>query len=306
MYPLKFKPIVMPKVWGAEHWLLSGYGDNTSVVANGYLQGNTFDEIAEIYMDELLGQHVFDKFNGFLPLLFKKIDANDKLSVQVHPNDEQAAELESLGKSEMWYITKATHEAQIAMGFARKTSRQQVKEAIEQNTLPELINYVPVVAGDVANIPAGTIHAMCGGTQVLEIQETSDITYRLYDYARPDEKGNMRQLHVEQGLEVLNYNRLVQPLVDYEVGDEEVVRLVSDEHFTTNLLIINHPVSRDYVSIDSFVVLMAAEGAFSVGEIGEEEVECGEHELVMLPAAMTDVVIRPKTPETKILEVYVP
>jgi len=305
MYPLKFIPIHKPKIWGSETWLLSGYGDEISVVENGLLRGNGLDEVLEIYMDELVGQHVFDSFGNAFPLLFKYINAQDKLSVQVHPNDEQAAPFDSDGKSEMWYVTKAAVHAQIVVGFKSKVTQQQVQHAVDTQTLHEIVNYVPVSQGDVAYIPAGTVHALCGGSEVLEIQQSSDLTYRLYDYGRCDAEGNLRELHVEKALSVLNCNRMLQLLVDYEPQEDDVTRLVTDPHFTTNMLCISAPVSRDYASIDSFVVLMAAEGAFSVAEPGEEEVQCQQGELVLLPAAMTEVVIRPQG-DSKILEIYVP
>ena len=305
MYPLKFTPIVLPKIWGEEAWLLSGYGDNMSLVNNGYLKGNSLDELIEVYMDELLGQHVCDKYGSSFPLLFKRITAQDRLSIQVHPNDEQAAQANSFGKSEMWYVTEASPEAKVVMGFANKTNSKQVKQAIEDLTLPDLVNNVTVNRGDMFYIPAGTIHALCGGTEVLEIQQSSDLTYRIYDYGRRDDKGNLRQLHVAEALDVLDYNRLLQTTVDYEPIDDEVVRGVSDDHFITNIISLTHPATRDYAMLDSFVVLMAAEGSFSIESDGEL-VDCKNKELVLLPASSTDVIIRPQGANCKILEVYVP
>ena len=305
MYPLKFTPIVLPKIWGEEAWLLSGHGENMSLVNNGYLKGNSLDELIEVYMDELLGQHVFDKYGSSFPLLFKRITAQDRLSIQVHPNDEQAAQANSFGKSEMWYVTEASSEAKVVMGFANKTNSKQVKQAIEDLTLPELVNNVAVNRGDMFYIPAGTIHALCGGTEVLEIQQSSDLTYRIYDYGRRDDKGNLRQLHVAEALDVLDYNRLLQTTVDYEPIDDEVVRGVSDDHFITNVISLTHPATRDYAMLDSFVVLMAAEGSFSIESDGEL-VDCPNKDLVLLPASSTDVIIRPQGANCKILEVYVP
>ena len=175
--------------------MLSGYGDEQSVVANGFLKGNTVGEVLEVYMDELVGGKVYDRYGTLFPLLFKVIDANDNLSIQVHPNDEQAAEMLSeddvlqLGKTEMWVVTKATQEASIILGFTRQTDAQDVKNSLEQNMVMDLMQVVPVKKDDVALIPAGTVHALCKGTQVVEIQETSDITFRLYDYNRPGMDG---------------------------------------------------------------------------------------------------------------------
>lgn len=307
MYPLKFAPIVKPKIWGGEEWLLSGYGSDVSVVANGYLAGNTLDELIDVYMDELVGQHVFDKYGMIFPLLFKRIYAHDLLSVQVHPNDEQAeaAGHDELGKAEMWYVTEAERNAKILLGFAQKTTPAAVRQAIKDNNLEDMLNHVSVVKGDVAYLYPGTIHALCGGTEVLEIQESSDLTYRLYDYGRRDAEGQTRPLHVDAAIDVLNYKRELQPLVDYEPQEDDVVRLVSDDHFTTNIIILTHSAERDYAPIDSFVVLLAADGAFTV-EADGEVVRCDKKSCILLPASTTDVLIRPEDEQCRILEVYVP
>ena len=158
LYPLLFKTITKPKVWGREVWLLSGYGDEQSVVANGFLKGNSLGEVLEVYMDELVGGKVYDRYGMLFPLLFKVIDANDNLSIQVHPNDEQAAamlsdgDVEQLGKTEMWVVTDATDEASIVLGFARQTNAEEVKNSLAENTIMQLMQTVPVKKGDVALI----------------------------------------------------------------------------------------------------------------------------------------------------------
>ncbi|MBP5477455.1 MAG: mannose-6-phosphate isomerase, partial [Paludibacteraceae bacterium] len=155
LYPLLFHPITKPKVWGSETWLLSGYGDDQSVVANGFLKGNSIGEVLEIYMDELVGGKVYDRYGSLFPLLFKIIDANDNLSVQVHPDDEQAAatahdndDVRQLGKTEMWVVTKAEQDASIILGFARPTNAEEVQKSLSENTITDLLQVVPVKKDD--------------------------------------------------------------------------------------------------------------------------------------------------------------
>lgn len=306
--PLQFKPIVQPKIWGAEIWTLSAQGEFISEVERGPLAGSTLDELMEVYMDELVGEHVFDLYGRTFPLLFKRIDARDDLSIQVHPNDDQAEN--GMGKSEMWYVTQANDEASIVVGFDKATNRKEVEQHIADNTLSELVNHSRVQVGDVAYIPAGTIHALCRGTQVMEIQQSSDTTYRLFDYGRKDKQGNPRQLHIDQGLSVLNYKRELQPLVYYEDREDEVNTLVSDPHFVTNLLHLTAPAHRDTVPLDSFVVYMCLEGACTINDIPMRSLLLGEEkplhtDTIFIPACINDVVIRPQG-KVKLLEIYIP
>ncbi|MCQ2310966.1 MAG: class I mannose-6-phosphate isomerase [Paludibacteraceae bacterium] len=306
LYPIKFTPIVKPKVWGKETWSLSGMETDSSVVANGFLAGNSLPELVETYMDELVGGAVYQMYGDFFPLLFKFIDAQDDLSIQVHPDDLAAAELEQLGKTEMWYITEA-HDGAIVNGFAVPTSREQVEQALQNDSIMSLVQRVPVQKGDVAFIEAGTVHALCRGTQVAEIQEASDLTYRLYDYRRPGLDGQLRPLHIAESLEVLNYEPSEQPLLPYERKDNSAVALAQDEHFCTNLLTFDKPVSRDYAPLDSFVAYMCTEGEVSIealdGEQGETLIlQAGETALI--PAATRDIRLTP-TGTCTLLETYI-
>ena len=295
LYPLLFHPITKSKVWGSETWLLSGYGDDQSVVANGFLEGNSIGDLMEIYMDELVGGKVYDRYGSLFPLLFKMIDANDNLSVQVHPDDEQAAAMTSdgdtrqLGKTEMWVVTKAEKDASIILGFTRPTSSGEVQKSLSENTITDLLQVVPVRKYDVALIPAGTVHALCKGTQVAEIQETSDITYRLYDYNRPGLDGRLRELHIPQALQVLRYEAMPRPLLSVE-DTRPVARLADDPHFTTNRLRFSGSLQRDYARYDSFVVYMCLEGETEIRyEDGSVTLTAGQTCLV--PACLPDILL---------------
>lgn len=224
LYPLKFMPILKERIWGGDNihkefgfnlgdiskcgeaWMLSGFGNDDSVVANGFLQGNTLSEIVEVYMGELVGEKVYQKFGCLFPLLFKWIDANDDLSVQVHPNDALALEREdSLGKTEMWYMRKAKEGARLICGFKDGVDRQIYREYLEKNKIESVLKSESVKTGDVFYIPAGTVHALRAGLLVAEIQEASDITYRLFDWNRLDANGKSRELHIEKAEDALYF-----------------------------------------------------------------------------------------------------
>ena len=305
LYPLLFKPIHCPKIWGSESWQLSAYGDLLSEVSNGYLAENTLPELIEIYMDELVGEHVYERYGNRFPLLFKFIDAQDDLSIQVHPADTEPG---FGGKTEMWYVTSAKPDAQIVMGFAKDTSAEEVQARLQDGTLPSLMQYTPVVTGDVAFIPAGRIHALCRGTQVAEIQQNSDTTYRLYDYDRRDAQGNARPLHLTEALQVLDYKHTRQPLTSYDRPTNGPVNLADDPHFTTNLLAFDRLIERDYATLDSFVVYMCVRGAVELTALDADADNAVVHlpagTTVLLPASLNDIRLRPTTDSAKLLEVY--
>ena len=226
LYPLKFQPILKDKIWGGtklktifgkpaqtdklgESWELSGYEGDESVVENGFLAGNNLTELIEIYMGELIGDKVYEQFGMSFPLLFKLIDANENLSIQVHPGDEVAAERHgSFGKTEMWYVVDADPGAELIIGFTKDCTRDEYVDALENDQVEELLQNVPVKKGDVFFIPAGLVHAIGKGVVVAEIQQSSDITYRIYDYKRVDDHGNERDLHTAEALDVIDFQLL--------------------------------------------------------------------------------------------------
>lgn len=307
LYPLKFKAITKAKVWGHERWIISAYGNDQSVVENGFLAGNTLSELIEIYMDEIVGGPIYQMFGDMFPLLFKTIDAQDDLSIQVHPDDMVAAELEQLGKCEMWYVSHAEPQASIVLGFNRTTSRDEVVNSLQHNTIMDLMQVVPVCQGDVAFVEAGLVHALRKGTQVVEIQQSSDLTYRLYDYQRLGDDGKLRELHIEQALDCMNYETIPQPLVPYNSPINTAASLVQDEHFCTNILHFDKPINRDYSELDCFVVYICVEGQVRVEALDGEESEpvvLHQSEAVLIPASLNDIQLTPDD-SAKVLEVYV-
>lgn len=323
LYPIKFEPIFLEKLWGGqriktllhkdfgklkncgESWEISGVEGNISVVSNGFLAGNDLNELVEIYMGELVGEKVYEKFGNEFPLLIKFIDAQDDLSVQVHPNDELSkARHNAYGKTEMWYVVDATPGALINSGFSRPVTKQQYIDAIEDNSLIDILKYDEAKEGDVFFIPSGRIHAIGKGCMVAEIQQTSDVTYRIFDYNRPDDKGNLRELHTELAIDAIDYSYLPDYKTKYNTELNKSVELARCKYFTTNLLEFDKHLEKDYHKIDSFVIYMTIDGSFDLEtEEGTERVEKGE--TILIPASIESLQLKPVAGKVKLLEVYI-
>ncbi|WP_088655709.1 type I phosphomannose isomerase catalytic subunit [Geofilum rhodophaeum] len=323
LYPLKFEPILMERIWGGnkletelkkplagksgigESWELSGVDGHVSVVSNGFLKGNTLAELLEIYMGDLVGDAVFQRFGEEFPLLIKFIDAREDLSIQVHPDDELAGQRhDSFGKTEMWYVLQAEEGARLISGFAETVSRADYLKAVEEKRLESLLASHPVQAGEVFFIPAGRVHAIGAGILVAEIQQTSDVTYRIYDFDRRDAQGQTRQLHTQEALDAIDYKAYPDYRTAYEVVPNTVSPVVSCPYFTTSVLELDGPLTRDYYSLDSFVILICTEGAARlVYEGGEVAVAKGE--TVLIPAELRQLTFYPEG-QARLLEVYVP
>ena len=327
LYPLKFTPQLVPKIWGGqrmmpwyeasdlcenigETWVISSHPEHITEVCNGHLAGNELEDLIEVYMDELVGETVYERFGNTFPLLLKFIDANDDLSIQVHPNDEQAYEMEqSLGKNEMWYVMPSAQEASLVLGWSQDMDQQLVREAIEQGTLMDYLPSCPVREGDEAMIDAGLVHALKRGTVVAEIQENSDITYRLYDYDRVGPDGKKRPLTIEKSLRVMNSRRTESPLSHPQTVVNQAVNAISNEYFTTNILTFDRPIARDYAPLDSFVAYMCVEGACEIEAPEADEPERVHSlrigEAILLPAVLNDINLRPTAGRCKLLEIYI-
>jgi mannose-6-phosphate isomerase len=321
IYPLKFSPILKDKIWGGtklktifgkdaktdklgESWELSGFEGDESMVVNGLLAGNNLAELIEIYMGELVGDKIFDEYGLSFPLLFKLIDANENLSIQVHPGDEVAAERHnSYGKTEMWYVIDADPGGELIIGFTKDCTRDEYLDALEEDKVEDLLQKVPVTKGDVFFIPAGQVHAIGKGVVVAEIQQSSDITYRIYDYNRKDDNGNERELHTEQALDVINFSASKNPKTDYHAHLNEITKLVECDYFTTNILRVTEPSNRNYGSLDSFVVYMCLEGNLEI-EFNSEKTIVNKGDTVLIPACIDELGLIPYQ-ETTLLEVYV-
>lgn len=323
LYPLKFNRIYKEKIWGGnrlskilgrndcqtvncgESWEISAVQDNISVVSNGFLKGNNLQEIVEIYMDELVGQKVYEKFGDEFPLLIKYIDTNDDLSIQVHPNNAVAKERhKAYGKTEMWYVVDADVDSSLIVGFENDSSKQEVAQAIKEQNLPSLLHSEVVRKGDVFYIPAGCVHALGKGLLVAEIQQTSDVTYRIHDWNRVDDKGNSRELHVDLAMDVIDYEVEEYNKIQYNAQNDATTKLVSCGFFITNVIQFDCPVVKDYYPIDSFVIYMCLEGSATINFEGDYEEMISKGETVLIPASLHKITLTPKG-EAKILEIYV-
>ena len=286
-----------------EAWLLSGLWDEQSQVANGDFEGDEINDLVETFMGDLVGESVFDKYGEQFPLLLKIIDANDWLSVQVHPDDELAEKREiGYGKTEMWYVMQADQDAELVMGFNREMSREDYANVLKNNTLQQVLNREKVAKNDVFFIPAGRVHALGPGIMVAEIQQTSDTTYRIYDWDRIDVAGMPRELHVAQSVEAID-GRMPESYRT-EVADvmNKTVPVVDCQYFVTNMLQLQGEMQKDYSNLDSFVVLMNLQGNFTLNwENGAVFVKQGE--CVLIPNVMNKVSIRAEA-YCKLLEVY--
>ena len=322
LYPLKFTPILKEKIWGGnkietilkhkisplkncgESWEISGIVDDESVVANGFLAENNLNELMEIYLTDLVGEKNYEKYGLGFPLLIKFIDAQDNLSVQVHPDDEFAQEkFGQNGKTEMWHVIQADEGAGLYVGFNQKITAQQYMDAVENGTLEDYLKFYPVKSGDTFMIPAGTVHAIGKGVLLAEIQQPSDITFRIYDWNRVDANGERRELHTEEAFEAIHSEENLGDFkVKYTPEKNKTVPLVQSPYFTTNLLEMDMQVEKSLINLDSFVIYMCLEGStFLVSGDFKERLETGE--VVLVPAEIDRLTIIPD-PKAKLLEVY--
>ncbi len=322
LYPLKFKPIYKDKIWGGtrlkdlynkdfsplpncgESWELSGVNENTSVVENGFLAGNSINEVIEIYMGELLGERVFEKHGNEFPLLVKLLDTNSYLSIQVHPDDTYALKNhDSFGKTEMWVVLDAQPDAEIITGFNRDVTEEIYVEYLENGRLKEILNIEKAAKGDVFFIPAGRIHAIGAGITLLEIQQTSDVTYRVYDWDRKDENGQYRELHTQRALEVLDFKKHDAYKTPYTIEQNKMVELVKCDYFTTRMLEFTKEREADYSFLDSFVLYSCLEGNCMINyPEGVEVLQAGN--IILIPAEIKSLTLTPQG-KCKIIETYI-
>ncbi|HBX45412.1 type I phosphomannose isomerase catalytic subunit [Limibacterium fermenti] len=321
LYPFKFKPILKPVIWGGsdickfkhlepqdgigESWEVSGVKNNVSVVADGPLEGQSLDELLAGNTTRLVGKKVYDKFGKTFPLLIKFIDARDDLSIQVHPNDELSAKRHgSFGKTEMWYVVNATPDAFLYTGFAKPMNPELYVEKVKDNTFTDSLKKYSVQPGDVFFLPAGRVHAIGAGCFVAEIQQTSDITYRIYDYNRKDAQGNTRELHIDLAKDAIDYGMHDSYKTDYTPEQNRPVELVSCPYFTTSLLELNAPLSQDYSNLDSFIIYIGIEGSGHITDHKGNKVSIRQGESVLIPADTQNIDIHPQG-ALKLLETFI-
>lgn len=325
LYPLKFKPRIKERIWGGsailnkrskaaarldkskpygESWDLSSVKGDISVIANGFLKGNNLTEIIEVYMGDLVGEQHFERFGLEFPLLIKYLDCNDKLSVQVHPDDTLAEERHnSYGKTEAWYVADCKPGAAIYLGFKDlNITREEYLAAVAESRLAELLNRIEVKKGDVFYIPAGTVHALGAGIEVVEVQQTSDVTYRIYDWDRVDALGKGRELHTALAVDAIDFEADADLLhKQYNLSKGGVAKVIDTQFFTMSLMDIDGSKSLDRSSLDSFIIYIALCGDFKISADGKEE-SLANGELILVPAQCCDIEFEGNG---QIMEVYI-
>ena len=323
LYPLTFAPLLKEVIWGGsdirpfkglkpddkkigESWEISHVDDNFSIVAEGALAGKNLDELIDLYGERLVGKSVQKRFGHRFPLLIKFIDARDYLSIQVHPDDELGMKRHnSFGKTEMWYVINAAPKAKLYSGFAVQSSPEDYVRRIEEGTIVDALAEYEVRPGDVFFLPAGRVHAIGAGCFIAEIQQTSNITYRIYDYDRTDAAGNKRELHTELAKDAIDYRLEKDYRTAYTPVADQPVHLVECQYFETNLLDLTQPISRDWSQLDSFVIYICMEGKVTLRDAQGNEVSLHQGQSVLVPAENPSLTLTPEG-SVKLLETYIP
>jgi mannose-6-phosphate isomerase len=298
----KFEPLIKQALWGSEKWVISGVNGNETLVTNGQDKGKSLNELVKSLKERLVGKDNYERFGDEFPLLIKFIDAHRDLSIQVHPSDEIAhRQGKPRGKTEMWYALESEPGAMLYNGLKKKITPEEYKEMVENDTITDALARYEVHEGDVFFIPAGRIHAIGAGCRVAEIQQTADVTYRIYDFKRKDKDGNYRELHTKEAAESIDYTVLPNYRAGYEPKLNEGVQLVECPYFTTAVYDLTEPMTLDYSELDSFVILIAVKGKGTLTANGET-IDFQMGDTILIPATMEEMKV---DGEIKFLETYV-
>ena len=317
LYPLQFQPILKERIWGGtklktylnkpissdttgESWEISTVENEVSVISNGAFAGKSLTDLIDKFPNELLGTKVYSKFGKQFPLLFKYLDAREDLSIQVHPNDELAKKRHnSFGKTEMWYVMQADDDAKLIIGFKDNSSEKEYLDNLENNSLLTILDVKKVNQGDAFFLETGTIHAIGAGTVIAEIQQTSDITYRLYDFDRVDVHGNKRELHIDLALEAINYD-VVAAKKSYSKNSNTSNEIVNCPYFTTNFIPLDGTIQM-HKNGESFSVYMCVEGSFEL-EYQDQIYLYKIGDSILIPAKMKEFAI---SGTASLLEIFI-
>lgn len=317
---IKFRPLLKQVLWGGnkiipfkqldqhleqvgESWEISGLKGNESIVADGLYKGMQLNDLVSRLKDKLMGKDNYERFGNEFPLLIKFIDAHAQLSIQVHPNDDQArAKGLDRGKTEMWYVMKSDEGARLMSGFRKALTPEEYQEKVENDTITDALAEYEVKEGDVFYLPAGRIHSIGTGCFLAEIQQTSNTTYRIYDFKRRDKDGNYRELHTKEAADCIDFSVESDYRIQYAPRRNEGVQLVACPYFTTSVYDLTEPMVLDYSELDSFVILMGLSGMGTITDDEGNESPFQAGETILLPATATSVKVEG---EIKFLEVYV-
>jgi len=324
IYPLLFQPNLHEVVWGGdklekwkhlpqsgkaigESWEISAVPCSNSIVANGELKGSKLEDVIAVHPNEILGKKVAKQYDGVMPLLIKFIDARRDLSIQVHPDDAMAHRLGyHNGKSEMWYVLSCDAGATLLSGFNRKVTPEEFSQRSADGTIVEVLQRHEVHPGDVFYLPAGCVHAICKGILLTEIQQSSNLTYRIYDYGRPGIDGKPRELHTELAAQAINYSFTHLHAVPYKARVNEPYTIVDSPYFITQIVEATQPVSQNLMARESLVTLSCLKGTARVSFAHyPEAVELAEATSMLIPAALAEFTVEPRDcQEVKLIEAY--
>ncbi len=322
LYPFKFETVLKEKVWGGdalvskynkkspgsgkigESWEISAVSGNQSVVSNGFLAGNNIEELIEVYMGDITGDVIYEQFGNEFPLLIKLIEAREDLSIQVHPGNEMARERHNAyGKTEMWYILESEKNARIYTGFREGITKDMYLDALAEGSLADILNIETAEPGDVFFTPAGRVHAIGAGTVLAEIQQTSDITYRIFDWNRQNTGQEIRELHTDLALDAIDFSASGHHKIRINPDINTLESLVKCEYFNTNIIRFNKPLKREYYLNDSFVIYICVEGEMKImWDDSSDSLTKGE--TCLIPAMIKDITLEPSG-EARLLEVYI-
>lgn len=321
LYPLQFHPVFKERIWGGnklkqvlgknidadligESWELSDVDGSVSIVKNGSLKGQSLRDVLKKYKGELVGQVNYQKFGDAFPLLIKFIDAREDLSIQVHPDDALAQKRhQTFGKTEMWYVMQAEKNAKLIVGFEKSVSKEVYQKSLKNNTLTDLLHYETVNVGDTFFIKTGTIHAIGAGILLAEIQQTSDITYRVYDFNRKDKYGKTRELHTDLALDAIDYKGGQDYKADYSKVLNQPNEMVVCPYFVTRLIPVSGEFTLDLTTQDSFKIYLVVSGeACFASELEKQYLKTGE--VVLIPANQESITLSSR--QATVLEVYIP
>ena len=323
-YPLLFEPNLHPVIWGGhrlrpykgleptdepigESWEVSAVPSSTSIISNGEWKGRDLVSVISDHPEAILGKAVNEKYQGQLPLLVKFIDAKRDLSIQVHPNDEMAQrEHGKMGKSEMWYIIKADEGAHLYAGFKQSITPYEYQKRVEDGSITEVLADHQVKAGDVFYLPAGRVHAICGGILLAEVQQSSDVTYRIFDYNRPGMDGKPRELHTELAAQALDFHVESNYRTEYVDMANRAVQIIDTPYFDVRVTEISRSFHRDLRKYDSFIISMCIEGDCKIRiRMTGHEILLREGSSTLIPATIADYDVIPLTGKSRILDAFI-
>lgn len=325
IYPYRFEPVPKERVWGGnalaleynkpfdvntvigESWEISGFEDESSIISEGYMEGNPLFDVIETYMDEIVGEDNYKRFGNEFPILVKLLDIKDRLSVQVHPDDDTAFDRHnSYGKNEAWYVLDASPDAKVYMGFKKDLSASEFLDRCAAGTLEEVLNVYTPRKGDFFFIEAGTVHSAGGGLVIAEVQQLSDVTYRIYDWGREHDPATARQMHIDEALACIDFRKYSEEGHLWRAEESQVRRLVSNRYFTVTEFDLKDAMHIYTDRYESFILYAGIEGEALLSPSGQDVPHTlKKGEWIMVPAAMNDFVISGSVPGTKVLEVYI-